>query len=240
MQAETCISRFFISLKEHFCLISFLGWLFNIMPRYFLIFPMLLSWFLHGQTFYEKIMEMNIANADTSTDRAVLDMSAKAIERVSRGTGNNWEANFHMALCFVRMTDISLNLRDTIGAKIALEMSKTQLKKLDSGTVAETKILNYYHRINELRIGKADAKKIAALEIQLENFKSNESENPRIYLVNAYYYKCFFSKKKRTKALALTEQSQKLFILEKPTGYAPHWGKKWASELALELQEKKK
>ncbi len=212
------------------------------MHRYFLIFLMVFSQGSQGQTFYEKIMDMNIANADTSTDRAVLDMSAKAIERVSRGTGNNWEATFHMALCFVRMTDISLNLKDTVGARIALEMSKTQLKKVDTGSVqnVETKILGLYHKINELRIGRSDPKKIKALEVQLENFKNAESENPRIYLLNAYYYKCFFVRKKRDKALNLLQQSEKLFVLEKPKGYAPHWGKKWMSELMLDLQEKKK
>jgi hypothetical protein len=215
------------------------------MLKTFLCFALLIASFSKGQTFYEKIMEMNIAIADTSTDRAVLDMSAKAMERVSRGIANNWDSNFHMALCFVRMTDISLALKDTIGAKIAVAMSALQLKKTDTlrPQNAELKILGFYHKINELRIPKKrDLKSIKLLETQLENFRKSNTSNPRIYLVNAYFNKCFYgvNKVKKKQALELLQQSNKLFDAEKPKGYEPKWGRKWMNELTAELSAKPK
>jgi len=214
------------------------------MRRYFLIVLLISFSFSKSQNFYEKIIAMNIENADTSNDRAVLDMSAKAMDRVSRGTGANWDVAFHMALCFVRMTDISLNLKDTIGAKIALGMSISQMKKIDTMSLqhVETKVLEFYHKINQLRIGKQNAKKIRSLESQLEDYKNLNSNNPRIYLVNAYYYRCFVlvNKEKRKKALDLLKQAELLFALEKAKDNAPHWGKKWMNEMILELNSKAK
>jgi hypothetical protein len=214
------------------------------MRSFFLGSAFLITSLIKAQTFYEKIMDMNIANADTSGDRAVLDMSAKAMQRVSRGVTNNWDAAFHMALCFVRMTDISLSLKDTVGAKIALGMSAAQLRKVDTMSTqsVETKLLQFYHKINELRMGKKDAKKIDALETSLETYKNSNSENPRVYLLEAYFYRCFFSsnKVKRKKIPDLLKQSEKLFSLQKPNGYAPHWGKKWLGELIAEQNVKDK
>ncbi len=208
-----------------------------------LFFIWISSSFLSAQTFYEKIMEMNIANADTSNDRPTLDLSAKAMERVSRGVSNNWDVAFHSALCYVRITDISLIKKDTVGAKIALVIAATNLKKVDTMRPAdpECKILMFYHKINEFRLAKTDPKAIDLLETQLESFKKINALNPRIRIVNAYFYRCFYfsNKAKRKKALDLLQEATKLFETEKPGEFKTKWGKKWMNELSTELNLKR-
>lgn len=196
---------------------------------------------VNAQSFYEKIMKQNIANADTCNDWVILERSANAMQRVSRGVANNWQAEFYSALCFIRSSDLLLQKKDTLMAKSRSSMATTHLKVADTlkPNDPESKILMFYKRINELRLQKPDKKGIALLETQLESFKKSNASNPRIYSVQAYYYKCFFAanKSKRKKAIELLKESEKLFDAQKPKENEPKWGKKWTSELAQELNK---
>lgn len=155
---------------------------------------------------------------------------------------NNWDAAFHIALCYVRITDLLLIKKDTLGARNAFGLSKTNLRTADTLSVnnSENKILAFYHKINELRLAKTDAKSIKLLETQMDSFRTANVTNPRIYIVYAYFYKCFYftNKTKRKKALELLSEANKRFELEKPAEFKTKWGKKWMNELSNELSTK--
>lgn len=197
-----------------------------------------------AQSFYEKIMEMNMAIADTSKDIMELERGAYAMDRVSKGVKNNWPAYYHVSLCFVRITDLLILKKDTAMAKKKLEMAAQYIRRtvLEDSIDPENWILASYQRINGLRLKSTDPKEIKLFEAQLDNFKKLNTANPRACLVQAYFYKCFFSanKSKRKRALELVMEAEKLFEQEKVVEYRPEWGRKWMNELKGELNKPQK
>lgn len=202
----------------------------------------ILTIYLNGnsQSFYEKIMVQNIDIADTSNDWKTLEMGAYAMQRVSKGVPNNWPAAFHVALCFVRSTDLLLQKHDTVLARSRANQALSQLNVNDTikpGDV-ENSILHCYAKINALRLSNKSKKDIALLESSIEGIRKKYPLNPRIYVVLAYHYKCFYgtSKTKRKKAIELLEKSESLFDVQKANEFDPSWGRKWATELTNELK----
>lgn len=211
------------------------------MRKLFLLVFLVFTGQFHAQSFYEKIMEMNTANADTSTDIGTLERSAYAMERVSRGVQNNWQATYHIALCFVRITDLFLLKKDTLMAKMKHDMATQYLRKIDSSvqSIGETEILAFYNNLNATRTKKLDKKEIKMMEVQTEQLIKKYNNNPRAYLVSSYFYSCFYAsnKGKRKKALELLEEAGKLFEKEQVNEFQPKWGKKWRLELLVTLNK---
>src|SRR4051812_23121464 len=125
------------------------------MRIHILILSFILVLKLNSQSFYEKIMDMNIASADTSNDPEILRQSASAFDRLLKSSPNDWPIAYHHTLCYTRMADLLLK-EDTAFAKSNYFLAKESLKRTDTLDVKqpENKILELYLKIIELRFNK--------------------------------------------------------------------------------------
>jgi hypothetical protein len=187
-----------------------------------------------SQSFYEKMMELNISLADTSNNWTELERAAGVFNRLSNGSDKDWTACYYMSLCYIRTADLVIK-KDTLLAKTKLAQAKWTLKAADSIRAAEieNKILRVYLDLMELRLKKPDPVKIKLLDERITELKKNNSENPRIEVLNAYQNIIFYprDKSKNAKVKEYLSGAEILFKKEKYAEYAPRWGKKWCGEL---------
>ena len=192
------------------------------------------------QSFYEQMMVLNISLADTSSNWTELERAAGVFNRLSNGSNTDWTACYYMSLCYIRTADLVIK-KDTLLARSRISMAKWTLKAADSlaPKEIENKILKLYLEVLKLRMKKNEQNEIKILEDEIMAIKKIIPENPRINLLNAYFYMLFFKndKNKKIKVKELLNRATASFLKEKTSEYAPHWGRKWCGELLGKLKQ---
>ncbi len=213
------------------------------MRKVFLLIFFVLILKLQSQSFYEQVMNANVAIADTSNDPEILRQSASAFDRLLIGSPNDWPVAFHHTLCYTKMADLLLK-KDTAFARSNYFLAKESLKRTDTLDVKqpENKILGLYLKIIELRFNKEKTRvdKIKLLEADIIELRKAAPKNPRILSVYGYYYLILYptDKSKKPKAMELLKEACKYYTEQKPDGYYPNWGKKWNDDLLLKVNIK--
>lgn len=213
------------------------------MRNIFLMLFFVLTLNLQSQSFYEQVMEVNIAIADSCNNPEILRQSADAFNRLLVGSPNDWPIAFHHTLCLTRIADLILK-KDTASALSNYLLAKEALKRSDTLNIKqqENKILEAYLKIIELRFNKEKTRvnNIKLLETEIEELRKVAPSNPRLLSVYGYYYLIFYplDKSKKPKTIELLKEACKHYAEQKPDGYYPAWGKKWNDELLLKVNIK--
>lgn len=194
-----------------------------------------------GQSFYEKMMTLNIAIADSSSDWMELERSVGVFDRLSAGIKDDWLGNYYKALCSVRAADMYTK-KDTTYVKKKITAAKEYLKATDSvvPNEPEIKVLKVFAEAVQARVEKVDENKLKTLEQKILMLKNDHPQNPRVCLMYGYFLVNYYSKdkEKRNKVREALKAANELYASQKTVDFLPSWGRKWTGDLVRQTNNK--